>query len=263
MNDYLVKISRATHKLELFTDDRYKLYEAVNKEQFKVSINDFKAEFYRKSEQQVISRLIEGMTKRDFKNSHLPKKVVDDLQRGDAHYVRYLQLKEKASTAISQADSLLKGRFRSEKAQQEAEGKTLNYLEIEKKADEFRKKSEFYYKRALANYTEVLTRQSELKTDDKVHRAVFEQQFEKDYIPGGSIKSLGEFNLEKNTHSAELGNLAFPDLEYSLDFIEPESLAFGHEQDSPGFDGPGDDGDFPGGDSEDGGIDGPGISFDM
>ncbi|MFC2155133.1 ATP-dependent RecD-like DNA helicase [Acidobacteriota bacterium] len=260
MNDYLIKISRAVRNLVLFTDDRYKLYKTVNKEQFKVSINDFKAEFFRKSEQQAISRLIEGIARRDFADSRLPRTVKNDLQRGDAHYVKYLHLRQKASDAISQADSLLKGRFSSEKARQEAEAKTLNHLDIDKKADYFRNKSEFYYKRALSNYTEATTRMAKSMNVDKLHHAVFEQQFEKDYIPGGRITFLGELNIETKTHSSELGNPSVSELEHSLDFVEPESLGLGHDQDSFGFEGPGDDGDFPGVEPEDGGIDGPGIS---
>ena len=260
MNDYLVKISRAIRNLVLFTDDRYKLHEAVNKEQFKVSINDFKAEFFRKSEQQAISRLIQGMARRDFAESRLPKKVVADLQRGDGHYVKYLQFKQEASEAISQADALLKGRFPSEKAKQESESKTLNHLDIEKKAEEHRNKSEFFYKRALSNYTEATTRMSEIVTDNKIHRHVFEQQFEKDYIPGGSIHKLGELDHEKQAPSAELGNLAPDNFEYLLEHAEPASHEIGQEPDGPGFDGPGDEGDFPGVEPEDGGIDGPGFS---
>ncbi len=40
-NDFLVKISRSKHQLEIFTDNKKGLYEAIKNEQFKVSINDF------------------------------------------------------------------------------------------------------------------------------------------------------------------------------------------------------------------------------
>jgi ATP-dependent exoDNAse (exonuclease V) alpha subunit len=265
-NDFLVKISRATHKLELFTDDRYKLYEAVNREQFKVSINDFKSEFYRKGENRIISKLIENITKRNLESSPLSKKVIEDLKRGDKYYIKHLQLKMKASVDLSKADSLFRGRFPTGKARQEAESKTLNHLEIEKKAGEFRKKSEFFYKRALAKHTFTASGIEGILTDRKVVPEVLAQRFEKAFIPGGSIKSLGEFNASKDAFSLSAIDNSFLEVDGPQNYFGPPAPGTGHEQESPGFDGPGEDGSIFGSNSGEGiagDEDGPGISFDI
>jgi hypothetical protein len=143
---------------------------------------------------------------------------------------------------------------------------------IKEKALEHKAKSEVYYQRAMDNYTRKLSdRMDEVSTHSPGSRdlnrgkiAELKQQFVEKFIPVGELSTL-----EKITS----GNSPFIDLETKLSvefasqgleneyFVEYPGVGEGHEE-APGFDGPGDDGDFPGSDSEDGGIDGPGISFD-
>ncbi|MCK4765883.1 MAG: hypothetical protein KAW12_27025, partial [Candidatus Aminicenantes bacterium] len=264
-NDFLVKISRAINKLELFTDDRYKLYEAISREQFKVCINDFKDEFYRKAEQQVISRMLAGMANRDFENDPLPKKVIEDLHRADANYIKYLQLKGVAGDELSKADSLFKSRFSSMKAQREAEAGVSNYIDIEKKAAAYESKSKRYYRRAMVKYTAILSRQEVLLEGEKIDRAQLQERFERTYVPGGSLATLGDFAAGKGVNPEEAIENCFSDLEMPHNSPGPEVGEAGQEQDAPGLDGSVEDGGIvPGGDGgegKDGGGSGPGISF--
>jgi hypothetical protein len=265
-NDFLVKISRSKHRLEIFTDDRSRLYYTVKNEQFKVSIADFVDRVYVKEAAKLADeRKVDHIYNRKFEKSPLPWKVKIDLQRGDFHYINYHRIMEKAGQYRKQAKDFSKDeeKFRSLYSKFEA---------IKEKALEHKAKSEVYYQRAMDNYTRKLSdRMDEVSTHSPGSRdlnrgkiAELKQQFVEKFIPVGELSTL-----EKITS----GNSPFIDLETKLSvefasqgleneyFVEYPGVGEGHEE-APGFDGPGDDGDFPGSDSEDGGIDGPGISFD-
>jgi len=256
INDYLVKTSRAVENLVIYTNDRYNLYEAVNREQFKVSINDFKSEFYRKDENKIISKWIEEITKRDYETSKLPKKVIDDLKRGDDNYIKYLQLKLKADIAHSKADSLLKGRFQTGKVKHVTEEKVLNYLEIEKKAAGYKQKSEFFYRKAITKFTAAASREVNIGSG---------LRFEKAYIPDEISESLGDFKGDRKSLSLTGIDSKSLEVEGTQFYVEvPPGI--GQEGAPPGIDSPGDDGIIPGGDGSEGiegGEGGPGISLDF
>jgi hypothetical protein len=270
-NDFLVKISRSKHKLEIFTDDRSRLHYAVRNEQFKVSIADFVDRVYVKEASKITDeRIIDHIYNRKFEKTPLPRKVKIDLQRGDFHYINYHRMMEKAVEYRREAKSFSedKEKFSDLHAKFEA---------IKEKALDHRARSEIFYQRAADNYTRKFSDRMDKAATlspgnsdiDRENISRLKQQFVEKYIPVGDLCTL-----EKITS----GNSPFIDLEAKLS-VEFESYALGNEysidtpgigsgegQAPPGFDGPGGDGGSFGGNSGegiDGGDDGPGISFDV
>jgi hypothetical protein len=147
------------------------------------------------------------------------------------------------------------------------------YEAFKEKALEHKAKSEIYYQRALDNYTQNISDRmngtaSLSPTSHDLNRGKItqlKQEFVDTFIPVAEISTL-----EKITSGRLM--LSDPEAALSVEFashgleneyvVEYPGVGEGHEE-APGLDGPGFDDDFSIDDSEDGGIDGPGISFDM
>ncbi len=256
-NDFLVKISRSRHELEIVTNDRFALYDAVKNEQFKISIRDFKYHTQIKNEERFIHRQLEKLTPARFENSQLHRKITADLQKGDANYIKYLEFKTQAND-VAKTIHAHKGKS--------PEKDVLNHLEIEKKALGFKEKSEIYYKASLDRYSSYLSKHAEavnsrvtpgkgnvLNELSKHDRDKSMQSFFNDYIPFARHGLDMEAFISGNPPAVEIVPDSFGESLNSDFFIEPGTPGIGVDPDSPGIDIPG----------EDGGIDGPGISFDM
>ena len=169
--------------------------------------------------------------------------------RGDQNYVRYLQLKSAANQIAVKVLSCGGETARNQKD-------VLRYLDIEKKAQQYKEKSQIYYKTALSRYDSFLSRETAGKQTDlasgkditsktlsKPERDHLLEKFAAEHIPFASI------NISEIT-GAPAAEIQPP--EPGLEKGNPE---MGKEPESPGSD--------ISTDFEDGGPHGHGISLDM
>ena len=282
-NDFLVKISRAKHKLEIFTDDRGNLYNAIKNEQFKVSIADFVDRVYVKEASKIIDdRLVEKIYNRSLDDPRLQKKVKVDLQQGDFHYINYFKLMDKAKEYQVAAKAF--------------SGDKEKYSSLHSKAESFKEKalghkaqSEFFYQRALDNYSRTMQRQI-----GKVSTAMpkgaemnqfditgLKQRFVDNFIPVGNLSTLDKIVSDNSPFISLESKISGDNLSMDLEnadhdyFMDPHFPGISQEQMPPGFDNPGvdqektppgfdnagEDGGIPRGDGGEGDESGPGISF--
>ena len=274
-NDFLVKISRSKHELEIFTDDRNGLYHAVKEAQYKISIADFVDRVYVRDASKIVDdRFVERVYNRDFDKIKPPWKTRGDLQRGDFHYVNYFKQVEAAGEHMRKAKA-----FSLDKE------KSLSlFTKFEKameKAHEYKAKSEFFYQRAVDNHAKIISKQFEKTSIDqpgdlgskqvKLNLSEIKQRFVEKYIPVGRLNTLEKIFSDVSPF-IDMESKLFAD-EFSIEsgspgsefYLSPEVGGAGPEQDVPGLDGSGEDGGIvpgvDGGEGRDGGASGPGISF--